>query len=83
MKEETNLDISSFRKLSSPNLDDGHIIPVFYCQTDSFENMCLNGPEKEEQSENNVHLLEWVDLATLPQSIYPPGVSQIVSNLDL
>jgi len=71
LAEETSLRMKSFEKIGTIN-NQGRTEHYFLCTAFSGE-PGLGGPEQEYQSENNQHILEWADAATLKTiDIKPP-----------
>ena len=71
VKEETSLDVLSFKKLLEI-IQEGRLQVIFECECGNGEPK-LGGPEKEENNEDNWYKPEWVSISKLPQldKLYP------------
>ena len=72
MMEETGLNLVSYQRLFDQLEKDGSSCIFYSCELEPGEPR-LGGPELEEQSLNNQHRLEWVNLAQVSSlvTVYP------------
>ena len=72
MMEETGLNLVSYQRLFDQLEKDGSSCIFYSCELEPGEPR-LGGPELEEQSPNNQHRLEWVNLAQVSSlvTVYP------------
>lgn len=80
MYEETGLNLLSFKRLFATQ--EGKTTCIFYrCELELGE-PTLGGPESEEQSPDNIHILEWVEIDRLSNltPIFPtPDLEKLFS----
>lgn len=79
--EETGLKLYSYSYLFDQPAEDGNTCFFYRCELEPGE-PTLGGPELKEQSPNNQHLLEWVEIELLPGLTMFPKQNKLVEILD-
>lgn len=78
VKEETCLDLITFELIGTSNEAD-HQHYFYNCKLSAGE-PCIGGPEKDNSSQDNVYILEWVPIVTAKthNNLFPDTIKTIL-----